>query len=280
MKTINDIELDLVPYPEQVLQEQAKLEDHVAQAKSDYEIGSTLCMQGVMRLVIVASSGRYNDSIARLYHSESEMALAAGIKVPTYTYYRRMWEMALAAGIEPVKAYDLMRVSVKALDVLVNSLYTRLGSEIEPNLQALLYAGNNVGAEEQRIIAAYLEATEEEQDDPEFQELVSDAAMSITNDVVDAAMKAHKEGTVGRRAMAGHVSDMVEQDQVIITPSNDDGFPVLATVVHQVTGIDGTPIDHEVYLITITKPGETIDDINDVPEVVISKVKQRFNLGR
>ena len=50
---MDDTGLDLVPYPEQVLQEQAKLEDHVAQAKSDYAIGTTLQMQGAMRLVIV-----------------------------------------------------------------------------------------------------------------------------------------------------------------------------------------------------------------------------------
>lgn len=275
---MDDIELDLVPYPEQVLQEQAKLEDHVAQAKSDYAIGTTLQMQGVMRLVIVATSGQYNDSITRLYRSETEMAVAAGIKPPTYTYYRRIWEASLKAGIEPVKAYELMKISVKALEVLVSSLYTKLGAEITPNLQALLYAGNNIGAEEQKIIAAYLAATEDEQKDPEFQELVSDAATSITNDVVDAAMQAHKDGNVGRRAMASHVSNLVEQDQVIITPCDDNGFPVLATVVHQVTDIDGTPVDHQTYLIAIAKPGETLD-ISNVPSIVLSKVKQRLNLG-
>jgi hypothetical protein len=275
---MDDIVLDLVPYPEQVLQEQAKLEDHVAQAKSDYAIGTTLQMQGVMRLVIVSTSGKYDEEIKKKFRSETEMAVAAGIKPPTYTYYRRIWEASLKAGIEPVKAYELMKISVKALEVLVSSLYTKLGAEVTPNLQALLYAGNNVGAEEQKIIAAYLAATEDEQEDPEFQELVSDAAMSITNDVVDAAMQAHKDGNVGRRAMASHVSNLVEQDQVIITPCDDNGFPVLATVVHQVTDTDGTPVDHQTYLITITKPGETLD-IDDLPYAVLLKVRQRFNLG-
>ena len=103
--------------------------------------------------------------------------------------------------------------------------------------------------------------------------------MSITNDVVDAAMQAHKDGNVGRRAMASHVSNLVEQDQVIITPCDDTGFPVLATVVHQVTDTDGTPVDYQTYLITITKPGETLD-IDDLPYSVLLKVRQRLNLGR